>query len=142
MDLDIHFSQGENTTILGLIGDTSGVDLDMIKSLDCVDDAKRIQEPYKMVSRRFHPEDTIVDVCGVKFGGGNFPIIAGPCSVEDHDQIIGIAHDVKASGAKILRGGAYKPRTSPYAFQGLALEGLDLLKEAREAEKMLEDSFD
>lgn len=133
MDLEIHYSQGSSTSLMGLIGDTSGVDLDMIKSLDCVDDAKRIQEPYKMVSRRFHPEDTIVDVCGVKFGGGNFPIIAGPCSVESEKQICFIAEEVKKSGAHILRGGAFKPRTSPYSFQGMREEGLKMLVKAKEA---------
>ena len=123
----------ENHKVLNVLGDTSKVDENNIISWQGVAEVTRIQAPYKLASILSHPEPTIVDVCGVKIGGDNFTVMAGPCSVEDHDQIISIAHDVKASGAKILRGGAYKPRTSPYAFQGLALEGLDLLKEAREA---------
>ena len=123
----------ENHKVLNILGDTSKIDENNIISWPGVSDVTRIQVPYKLASILSHPEPTIIDVCGVKIGGDNFTVMAGPCSVEDHDQIIGIAHDVKASGAKILRGGAYKPRTSPYAFQGLALEGLDLLKEAREA---------
>ncbi|MCQ4636595.1 3-deoxy-7-phosphoheptulonate synthase [Anaerovorax odorimutans] len=131
MDLDIHFSQGENTTILGLIGDTSAVDIDLINALDIVDTVKRVQEPYKNVNRKFHPQDTIVDVAGVKIGGGNFQIIAGPCSVESRDQVCQIAKDVKAAGANLYRGGAFKPRTSPYAFQGMRSEGINLLLEAK-----------
>ena len=131
MDLEIHYSQGSSTTLMGLIGDTSGVDLDMIKSLDVVEDAKRIQEPYKHVSRKFHPEDTVVDVNGIKIGGGNFQIIAGPCSVESYDQILDIAEEVKESGATILRGGAFKPRTSPYSFQGMREEGIKMLVNAK-----------
>ena len=123
----------ENHKVLNVLGDTSKVDENNIISWQGVAEVTRIQAPYKLASILSHPEPTIVDVCGVKIGGDNFTVMAGPCSVEDRDQIISIAHDVKASGAKILRGGAYKPRTSPYAFQGLALEGLDLLKEAREA---------
>ena len=123
----------ENHKVLNVLGDTSKIDENNIISWQGVAEVTRIQAPYKLASILSHPEPTIVDVCGVKIGGDNFTVMAGPCSVEDRDQIIGIAHDVKASGAKILRGGAYKPRTSPYAFQGLALEGLDLLKEAREA---------
>ena len=111
---------------------TSKIDENNIVSWPGVADVTRIQVPYKLASRAAHPEATIIDVCGVLIGGDNFTVMAGPCSVENHDQIVSIALDVKNSGAKILRGGAYKPRTSPYAFQGLALEGLDLLKEARE----------
>jgi len=130
--LRIDRSNGENTQILGLVGDTSKVDVDLIQSLDIVESVKRIQEPYKLANRKFHPEDTIVDVSGHKFGGNNFQIIAGPCSVESEKQIIGIANAVKAAGANILRGGAFKPRTSPYAFQGLGGDGLKLLLKAKE----------
>lgn len=131
MDLDIHFSQGENTTIMGLIGDTSVVDIDLINALDIVQAVKRIQEPYKNVNRKFHPHDTIIDVAGNKIGGGSFQIIAGPCSVESRDQVCQIAKDVKAAGASFYRGGAFKPRTSPYAFQGMRSEGINLLLEAK-----------
>ena len=123
----------ENHKVLNVIGDTSKVDENNIISWPGVADVTRIQVPYKLASRTAHPEPTIINVCGVLIGGDNFTVMAGPCSVESHNQIVEIANDVKNSGAKILRGGAYKPRTSPYAFQGLALEGLDLLKEAREA---------
>lgn len=131
MDLDIHFSTGENTTIMGLIGDTSVVDIDLIMALDIVQAVKRISEPYKNVNRKFHPKDTIVDIAGNKIGGGNFQIIAGPCSVESKDQVCRIARDVKAAGAGLYRGGAFKPRTSPYAFQGMREEGINLLMEAK-----------
>lgn len=131
MDLDIHFSKGENTTILGLIGDTSAVDIDLINALDIVETVKRVQEPYKNVNRKFHPKDTVVDVAGAKIGGGNFQIIAGPCSVESREQVCQIAKDVKKSGARLYRGGAFKPRTSPYAFQGMRAEGINLLLEAK-----------
>ena len=129
----LHFSKGAHQTIIGLIGDTSRVDIDLISSLDIVDRVQRIQEPFKSANRKFHEEDTVIDVGGVKIGGGNFQIIAGPCSVENRDQIISVAQSVKASGAGMLRGGAFKPRTSPYAFQGLHEKGLELLKEARAA---------
>ena len=131
MNLDIHFSKGENTTILGLIGDTTAVDIDLINALDIVQAVKRIQEPYKNVNRKFHPQDTIVDIAGNKIGGGNFQIIAGPCSVESKEQVCQIAKDVKAAGAHLYRGGAFKPRTSPYAFQGMRAEGINLLMEAK-----------
>lgn len=121
----------ENHKVLNIIGDTSKVDETTISSWPGVSNVTRIQVPYKLASLEAHPEPTIIDVCGVKIGGDNFTVMAGPCSVESEEQIISVANDVKVSGAKILRGGAYKPRTSPYAFQGLALEGLDLLKEAR-----------
>lgn len=121
----------ENHKVLNIIGDTSKVDETTISSWPGVSNVTRIQVPYKLASLEAHPEPTVIDVCGVKIGGDNFTVMAGPCSVESEEQIISVANDVKASGAKILRGGAYKPRTSPYAFQGLALEGLDLLKEAR-----------
>lgn len=131
MNLDIHSSIGSNHTILGLIGDTSKVDIDLISALDIVEEVKRIQEPYKNANRKFHPEDTVIDINGVKIGGGNFQIIAGPCSVETEEQICEVARNVKASGATLLRGGAFKPRTSPYSFQGLQRQGLDLLLEAK-----------
>lgn len=131
MDLDIHFSEGENTTIMGLIGDTSVVDIDLINALDIVQGVKRISEPYKNVNRKFHPHDTVIDVAGNKIGGGSFQIIAGPCSVESKDQVCQIARDVKAAGATLYRGGAFKPRTSPYAFQGMRSEGINLLMEAK-----------
>lgn len=130
-DLEIHYSNGTSTTLMGLVGDTSGIDIDMIKSLDVVEDAIRIQEPYKRVNRKFHPERTVVDVCGRRFGGGDFQIIAGPCSVESEQQICEIAEDVKKAGASLLRGGAYKPRTSPYSFQGMREEGIRLLSQAK-----------
>jgi 3-deoxy-7-phosphoheptulonate synthase len=133
LGIDIHYSQGKNTTILGLIGDVSAVDIDLIKALDIVDDVKRISEPYKNANRKFHPRDTVVDVNGVKIGGGNFCVIAGPCSVESREQIISVAGSVKASGANMLRGGAFKPRTSPYAFQGMRDKGIELLLEAKKA---------
>ena len=118
--------------VLNILGDTSSLDVELVRGWPGVDTATRIQVPYKLASRETHPEDTIIDVSGVLFGGNNFPIIAGPCSVESKEQILEVALAVKQSGAKMLRGGAYKPRTSPYAFQGLALDGLDLLVYARE----------
>lgn len=130
LGLEVHVSQGENSTILGLIGDTTKVDIDLLYSLDIIDTVKRIQEPYKDANRKFHPEDTIVDVKGVKFGGDNFQLIAGPCSIESEAQMIAVAEAVKEAGATLLRGGAFKPRTSPYAFQGLREKGLDLLLKA------------
>ena len=131
MGLDIHQSEGENSIVIGLIGDTSKVDIDLIRSLDIVEKVTRVQEPYKNANRKFHPEDTIIDVNGHKFGGNNFQLIAGPCSVESESQIVEIAKAVKKSGASFLRGGAFKPRTSPYAFQGLRLDGLKLLEKAK-----------
>lgn len=136
MNLEIHYSQGTSTTLMGLIGDTSSLDIDMIKSLNVVANAIRIQEPYKRASRKFHPENSIVDVGGIKFGNGDFNIIAGPCSVESKSQICEIAKSVKKSGACILRGGAFKPRTSPYSFQGMREEGISLLKKAKEITHM------
>ena len=130
--LQIHTSVGEYQTVLGLVGDTSRVDMDLIASLGIVDSVKRVTEPFKCCNRKFHPDDTVVDVGDVRIGGGNFVMIAGPCSVESEEQIVGIAKAVKASGAQILRGGAFKPRTSPYDFQGLAATGLELLKIARQ----------
>lgn len=132
MGLSMHISRGVNHTIIGLVGDTSAIDMDLIRALDIVENVQRIQEPFKNANRRFHNEDLIVDVGGVKIGGGNFQIIAGPCSVESEDQVCYIAECVKKSGAGLLRGGAFKPRTSPYAFQGLKSDGLKLLLEAKE----------
>ena len=134
--LKVHLSEGDYKTILGLIGDTTKIDIDLLKGLDIIESVTRITEPFKKANRKFHPEDTVVDVSGVKIGGGNFAFIAGPCSVESHDQIIEVAQAVKASGAKLLRGGAFKPRTSPYDFQGLKAEGLELLLEAKKATGM------
>ncbi|MFQ7010609.1 MAG: 3-deoxy-7-phosphoheptulonate synthase [Oscillospiraceae bacterium] len=130
--LTIHISEGEYQTVLGLVGDTTRVDMDLIGSLGIVDSVKRVTEPFKCCNRKFHPDDTVVDVGGVKIGGGNFVMIAGPCSVESEEQIVAVAKAVKASGANILRGGAFKPRTSPYDFQGLKATGLELLKIARQ----------
>ena len=131
LGLDIHMSKGADTTIMGLIGDTSVVDEDLLRSLDIVESVKRIQEPFKNANRKFHPEDTVVDVGGRLFGGGHFTLIAGPCSVESEKQLLTVANAVKAAGAAVLRGGAFKPRTSPYAFQGLRAEGLKLLSLAK-----------
>ena len=131
MHLDIHKSEGINSTIWGLIGDTSKVDIDLLGALEIVENVKRVSEPYKSANRKFHPKDTVVEVGGVKIGGGNFAVIAGPCSVESEAQICEVAEAVKASGAAMLRGGAFKPRTSPYAFQGMRGEGIELLSEAK-----------
>lgn len=131
MGLQVHFSKGMNTTLLGLVGDTTSVDIGKIASLDIVEEVKRIQEPYKKANRKFHPEDSVVDVNGVKIGGGSFQVIAGPCSVETPEQICLVAEEVKKAGAGLLRGGAFKPRTSPYSFQGLHGEGIKLLLEAK-----------
>ena len=131
MGLGVHVSEGEFNTVLGLIGDTGKVDMDLIESLEIVDSVKRVTETFKCVNRKFHPEDSVVEVGGVKIGGGHFCMIAGPCSVETEDQIVGVARAVKAAGANLLRGGAFKPRTSPYDFQGLKGDGIELLKIAR-----------
>ena len=132
MNLDVHVSEGAEVTILGLIGDTSRVDMDLLRSLEIVESVKRVSEPYKQVNRKFHPKDTIIRCGDVRIGGGYFAMIAGPCSVESEEQIIEVAQAVKASGANILRGGAFKPRTSPYAFQGMKGEGIQLLLKAKE----------
>lgn len=131
LGLSVHVSEGEFHTVLGLIGDTSKVDTELIEGLDIVETVTRITDPFKSANRKFHPDDTVIDVGGVKIGGGNFAMIAGPCSVESHDQIIEIAKSVHASGASMLRGGAFKPRTSPYDFQGLHADGIELLLEAK-----------
>lgn len=129
--LGVHISEGEYQTVLGLIGDTTRIDMDLIASLGIVDSVTRVTEPFKCCNRKFHPDDTVVEVGDVKIGSGNFCMIAGPCSVESEEQIVAVAKAVKASGANMLRGGAYKPRTSPYDFQGLKGSGIELLKIAR-----------
>ena len=128
--VEVHISQGAYQTVLGLIGDASHIDRDLVAGLDIVDSVKTVTEPFKCCSRRSHPDDTVVEVGGVKIGGGHFCMIAGPCSVENEEQIVAVARSVKASGAQLLRGGAFKPRTSPYDFQGLKADGLALLKMA------------
>ncbi|MBO7485116.1 MAG: 3-deoxy-7-phosphoheptulonate synthase [Spirochaetaceae bacterium] len=134
LGVTLHISEGESNLVLGLVGDTSSVDIDLIRSLAIVEDVKRIQEPYKNANRKFHPEDSIIKVAdGVEFGGGTFNIIAGPCSVESEKQVVEIAERVKKAGATMLRGGAFKPRTSPYSFQGLGCSGIELLIKAKEA---------
>ncbi|MBQ2741192.1 MAG: 3-deoxy-7-phosphoheptulonate synthase [Oscillospiraceae bacterium] len=135
-NIQVHVSKGEYQTVLGFIGDTTNIDIELIEGLDIIQNVTRITEPFKSANRKFHPENTVVDIGGVKIGGGNFALIAGPCSVESEEQILGIAHAVKASGATLLRGGAFKPRTSPYDFQGLKAEGIDFLLEAKEATGM------
>ena len=132
MNLDVHISEGQEITILGLIGDTSRVDMELLKSLEIVETVKRVSEPFKQANRKFHPKDTIVNIGNVKIGGGYFAMIAGPCSVESEEQIIEVAQSVKAAGADVLRGGAFKPRTSPYAFQGMKGAGIDLLLKAKQ----------
>ncbi|MCI7327321.1 MAG: 3-deoxy-7-phosphoheptulonate synthase [Hornefia butyriciproducens] len=129
--LRVHEYENDNQTVLGLIGDTSGIDVEMLELLDIVEHVALISEPFKKANRKFHPEDSVIDVGGRKIGGGSFAVIAGPCSVETEEQIIEVAKAVKASGATMLRGGAFKPRTSPYDFQGLKAEGLKLLLEAK-----------
>ena len=129
--LDVHISKGKYQTIIGLIGDTKQIDTELLESLDIVESVKRISEPFKNANRKFHPDDTVVDVNGIKIGGGNFALIAGPCSVESPEQIIEIAQKVQEAGASILRGGAFKPRTSPYDFQGLKAEGIEYLLESK-----------
>ena len=131
-NVSVHTTVGEAHTILGLVGDTSKLDIDLISALDIVEDVKRVQEPYKNANRKFHPEDTVIHVGNTSIGGGTLTIMAGPCSVESEEQVVAIARAVKASGATMLRGGAFKPRTSPYSFQGLGAAGLEFLKIARE----------
>ena len=133
MNFQVQEIRGVHETILGLIGDTSRLDTEDIKSMDSVAEVKRIQEPYKNANRKFHPDDTVIDVCGRKIGGGHFQVIAGPCSVESREQMVEVAKAVKASGASLMRGGAFKPRTSPYSFQGLREQGLEYLLEAKKA---------
>ncbi len=133
MHLDVHISEGAEVTVLGLVGDTSRVDMELLKSLEMVETVKRVSEPYKQANRKFHPKDTVITIGNAKIGGGHFAMIAGPCSVESEEQIIEVAQAVKAAGADLLRGGAFKPRTSPYAFQGMKAQGIDLLRKAKAA---------
>ena len=132
LGLRIHISDGEFQTVLGLIGDTTTVDIDLVESLEIVDSVKRVTEPFKCCNRKFHPDDMVVEIGDVKVGGGNFVMIAGPCSVESEEQIVTVAKAVKAAGAQLMRGGAFKPRTSPYDFAGLKATGLEYLKVARQ----------
>ncbi len=136
MNLDVHISEGKEFTILGLIGDTSRVDMELLNSLEIVESVRRVSEPFKQANRKFHPTDSVISCGDISIGGGHFAMIAGPCSVESEEQIIEVATAVKASGAQILRGGAFKPRTSPYAFQGLKDEGIRLLLEAKKVTGM------
>jgi 3-deoxy-7-phosphoheptulonate synthase len=129
--IDVHVSNGKYQTIVGLVGDVERIDDELLASLEMVESVKRISEPFKSANRKFHPDDTLINVGGAKIGDGNFAIIAGPCSVESEEQIIEIASSVKASGATMLRGGAFKPRTSPYDFQGLKGDGIELLLKAK-----------
>ena len=133
MGFQINDSKGSDTHILGLIGDTKALSESWLLANPIVDSCRRVSEPYKKANRKFHPDDTVVDVSGVKIGGGNFAVMAGPCSVESEAQIVEVARRVQKSGASLLRGGAFKPRTSPYSFQGLRAEGLELLSKARAA---------
>ena len=127
----IHASDGVNASLFGVVGDTSTLDINLLRVNEGVEKVMRVQEPFKRANRMFHPEDSIIDVCGVPFGGKKLQVIAGPCSVETQEQVTGIAEDVKAAGATLMRGGAFKPRTSPYSFQGLKEQGLDFLKAAK-----------
>ena len=133
MNLDVHVSEGKEVTVFGLIGDTSRVDIELLSSLEIVESVKRVSEPFKQANRKFHPTDSVIQAGSALLGSGNFAMIAGPCSVESEEQIVEVAQAVKAAGANILRGGAFKPRTSPYAFQGLKDEGIRLLLLAKEA---------
>jgi 3-deoxy-7-phosphoheptulonate synthase len=132
MGLQVHTYPCNDITILGLIGNTDRIDISLLNSIEIIDHIQYVSEPFKQAGRKFHPEDTVVTVGDVQIGGGHFVMIAGPCSVESEEQIIRVAQAVKQHGASILRGGAFKPRTSPYAFQGMGVEGLDLLRTARE----------
>ena len=133
MGFTYHYSEGAQSTIIGIIGDTSVIDTDMLKANDIVADVKRVSEPYKLANRKFHPADSVFEIAGQLVGEGHFSVIAGPCSIETEEQITEVAQAVKKSGAAFLRGGAFKPRTSPYAFQGLKGEGLGLLVKAKKA---------
>ena len=130
-DIEPHVSVGAHITLIGCVGDVSHLDIDLVQALDVVESVQRIQEPYKAANRKFHPDDSVIDCSGHPIGGGHFQVIAGPCSVESEEQMLGIARAVKAAGATMLRGGAFKPRTSPYAFQGLGNRGLDILRLAK-----------
>lgn len=133
MGLGLHLSDGVNTSLIGLIGDTTEVDAEWLGALEIVESVKRIKEPYKKANKDMHPKDTVIDIAGRKIGGGYFQVIAGPCSVETREQMTEVAFDVQKAGAGLLRGGAFKPRTSPYSFQGLGDEGLKMLLEAKKA---------
>ena len=128
----IHESRGANFTLFGVVGDTAAFDMNQLRVYDCIDKVMRVQEPFKRANRMFHPEDSVVDVNGIKIGGKKIVVMAGPCSVETEEQIISVAKSVKLGGAAMLRGGAFKPRTSPYSFQGLKEKGLELLKIAKQ----------
>ena len=130
-DIKPNVSTGDRETVIGCVGDVAKMDIGLVQALSVVERVQRIQEPYKAANRKFHPEDSVIDCSGVKIGGGHFQVIAGPCSVESVEQMTGIAKAVKAAGATLMRGGAFKPRTSPYAFQGLGKKGLDILLEAK-----------
>src|SRR5690554_5074526 len=130
-DFTVQVNEGVQKTILGIVGDTAALDISSISSFSAVEDVKRIQEPYKKANRLMHMDDTVVDVSGVKIGGGHFEVMAGPCSVESKEQVLKIADYVKKHGGAILRGGAFKPRSSPYSFQGLKGKGLEFLKAAK-----------
>jgi len=129
--LDVHISKGSLHTVIGLVGDTAKIDADLLESLEMVDSVKRISEPFKSANRKFHPDDSVIQVGNTSVGGDIFAIMAGPCSVESEEQVMAIAHAVKAAGATMLRGGAFKPRTSPYDFQGLKADGIELLLQAK-----------
>ena len=129
--LDVHISRGRLHTVIGLVGDTTKIDKDLVESLDIVDSVKRISEPFKSANRNFHPDDTVIPVSNTTVGGKDFTIMAGPCSVESEEQVMAIAKAVKAAGATMLRGGAFKPRTSPYDFQGLKADGIEILLKAK-----------
>ena len=134
LGLNSQVTVGENHTIIGLVGDTSRLDMDSLQAMDIVESVQRVQEPFKKANRRFREEDTVITLDnGTKIGGGNFQVIAGPCSIETEEQIISVAQSVKEAGATLLRGGAFKPRTSPYAFQGLHGRGIRLLLDAKKA---------
>ena len=129
--LDVHLSRGSLHTVIGLVGDTTKIDAELLESLDIVESVKRISEPFKSANRKFHPDDSVISVGNTSVGGNIFAIMAGPCSVESEEQVMEIAHAVKAAGATMLRGGAFKPRTSPYDFQGLKADGIEILIEAK-----------
>ena len=130
-NIDPHISVGSHETLIGCVGDVAHLDIDLVSALDVVASVQRVGDPYKAANRKFHPDDSIIDCGGVLIGGGNFQVIAGPCSVESEEQIVEVAKAVKAAGATLLRGGAFKPRTSPYSFQGLGVEGLKMLLAAK-----------
>jgi len=135
-NVQVHVYEGVYQTVIGLIGDVGHIDEELLAGMDIVDSVKRITDPFKSANRKFHPDDTVIEIGDIKIGGGNFALIAGPCSVESEEQILGIAKSVHASGAAMLRGGAFKPRTSPYDFQGLAADGIELLLEAKKVTGM------